>query len=223
MDKLHTLENSSVGAKPRGFLMRWLLAKDLDLWTMALPALREHLLSQLVAPICYHRDQRGDERCWYDDLTLYWNLPEESRQPVRLTREEMADRCSHYHRWRSSVDRPALCAQDSQIESARCAQYVSAMSRWDLIAEARKLRQGIRNHRDKAFAKRTVSDDRALYKLVRGGLQADFRLPPANMFLSNCALICSLVDPNDVDLSAWPPGHTSPLANWRPDDGVRPV
>jgi hypothetical protein len=64
----------------------------------------------------------------------------------------------------------------------------------------------------------TVDADKRLYALIPGGIEADFRLPPANLFLPNCALICSLANPNDVDLSRWPDGRVSPLANWRAED-----
>ena len=191
---------------------------DLDLWFMPLHELRKHVLTRLVQPICYHRDQRGDDRCWFDDLSLYWCLPESIRRPVKLSTQEMAERCAYYRHCRSDQNRPRQAALDPEMESERCAKYLNEMPRLLLILEGRKLRKGVRDHRDKPMISRTVADDKKLYALVRGGMEADFRLPPAEVFLPNCALICSLMDPNNVDLSHWPDGRTSPLANWRPDD-----
>lgn len=45
---------------------------------------------QLKAAIRSHRDQRGDDRCWQDDETLYSRLPEGYAVPARDTTVELA-------------------------------------------------------------------------------------------------------------------------------------
>lgn len=203
-----------------GRLVWWLFVRpalllNLDLWFMSSAKLREHLVTKLVAPICYHRDQRGDDRCWYDDLMLYWHLPESIRYPVKLSREQMAARCAYYRRCRGSDKRPARLPE-------QCAEqphaYLQGMSRRELMSEAHKLRAGIRKHQRIGTDKLAVEDDEKLYALLPGGIEADFRLPPTELFLPNCALICGMTDPNDVDLSSWPGNRTSPLAGWRPEE-----
>lgn len=48
-----------------------------DLKSMTAEALQEEVL-KLRAAIRYHKDQKGDDRCWVDDLRLYEALPEGS-------------------------------------------------------------------------------------------------------------------------------------------------
>lgn len=50
---------------------------DQDLETMSTDLLREEV-KKLRDVIRYHRDQKGDDRCWVDDLRLYETLPEGS-------------------------------------------------------------------------------------------------------------------------------------------------
>ncbi len=114
-----------------GKLVWWLLIRpvllmNLDLLFMSVEKLRKHLVDKLIAPICNHRDQRGDDRCWFDDLVLHWHLPETIRYLVKLSREQMSERCAYYRRCRGSEQRPIhLPEQCAEKPDA----YVNGMSR----------------------------------------------------------------------------------------------
>lgn len=48
---------------------------DTDLEEMTVEQLKDEV-KKLRAVIRYHKDQKGDDRCWVDDLRLYETLPE---------------------------------------------------------------------------------------------------------------------------------------------------
>lgn len=48
---------------------------DIDLDSMSIEELKLEA-KKLRDSIRYHRDQKGDDRCWVDDLRLYEALPE---------------------------------------------------------------------------------------------------------------------------------------------------
>ena len=50
---------------------------DDDLDSMSVYSLKEEV-KKLRNIIRYHRDQKGDDRCWVDDIRLYETLPEGS-------------------------------------------------------------------------------------------------------------------------------------------------
>lgn len=52
-------------------------------------------VDQLRTAIRSHRDQRGDDRCWQDDETLYAVLPEGFTAPARDSSVELAN-CQRY-------------------------------------------------------------------------------------------------------------------------------
>lgn len=52
-------------------------------------------IRDLEAAIRLHRDQRGDDRCWQDDETLYQILPEGYTPPQRDTKVEL-ENCQRY-------------------------------------------------------------------------------------------------------------------------------
>ena len=54
--------------------------------------------------IRYHRDQRGDDRCWLDDEKLYEQLPERVATDATLPSEEdFITSCRKFHRCRQAV------------------------------------------------------------------------------------------------------------------------
>lgn len=61
---------------------------------------RESLLQEVMRlrnAIRYHRDEKGDARCWLDDIKLYENLPE--TVPVDATlppKEEFLGSCTRF-------------------------------------------------------------------------------------------------------------------------------
>src|SRR5258708_2353846 len=53
---------------------------------------------KLRSIIRYHRDQRGDNRCWLDDELLYEALPETANiTPTLPSKEFFMDRCTRFH------------------------------------------------------------------------------------------------------------------------------
>lgn len=48
---------------------------DQDLETMSAEQLKDEV-KKLRTVIRYHKDQKGDDRCWVDDIRLYETLPE---------------------------------------------------------------------------------------------------------------------------------------------------
>ena len=72
-----------------------------DLETMSLEELKEET-KKLRAVIRYHRDQKGDDRCWVDDLRLYEMLPEGSvgYDSTLPTEEVFLENCKRFCRSR---------------------------------------------------------------------------------------------------------------------------
>jgi hypothetical protein len=182
---------------------------DFDLYFFSRQKLTEHIISQLLEPIRHHRDQKGDDRCWFDDFTLYWHLPESVKRPVKLSQSQMKDYCAYFHQCRGGNETPSAQRQNNN-------DYLQLMSMSQLRQEAIKLRKAIRKHRDMGMMQRMLLHDKELYASLPDGIEADFRLPPRELFLPNCALICGMQNSNNVDLSKWPDGQVSPLVNWRP-------
>jgi hypothetical protein len=63
---------------------------------------------------------------------------------------------------------------------------VDFMYRSQLKDEVRRLRNGIRQHRDEKGHDRCWLDDQRLYALLNDGVEADMKLPCKPEFLENC-------------------------------------
>ncbi|HLC45488.1 MAG TPA: hypothetical protein VJI67_01285 [archaeon] len=62
---------------------------------------------RLRTQIRKHRDQRGDDRCWLDDLELYSILPEKTKADLTLPpREKFLKSCARF--WESRQENPGL-------------------------------------------------------------------------------------------------------------------
>jgi hypothetical protein len=74
---------------------------DDDLETMSLEELKTEA-KKLRASIRYHRDQKGDDRCWVDDLRLYETLPEGAvgHDSTLPTEEVFLENCKRFCRSR---------------------------------------------------------------------------------------------------------------------------
>ncbi len=92
---------------------------------------REAQLAALQNAIRLHRDQRGDDRCWLDDQTLYAVLPEGSaKTDLRLhTPEEMLANCKRFITSRQPDGQPYVSPQ-REIERLE-AQLVTVQERLD--------------------------------------------------------------------------------------------
>jgi hypothetical protein len=140
--------------------------------------------------IRWHRDQRGHDRCWLDDLKVYSSLPEYKNPYVRqlCTRAEFLARCDDFFENRQNPnENPASPAgrmgkaKDSDLQS---------MDLDELGSELLRLRGGIREHRSKG---RTVSweDDSRLYSLLPDKKRAITKLPEKERLLRGCRKFCS--------------------------------
>lgn len=71
------------------------LDKDLD--GMSIVDLHDEI-KKLRNVIRYHRDQKGDDRCWVDDLRLYEALPEGpvNYDPTLPPEEEFMANCKRF-------------------------------------------------------------------------------------------------------------------------------
>jgi hypothetical protein len=81
---------------------------------------RDERIRELEAAIRLHRDQKGDDRCWIDDLSLYSVLPEGcANADLRLhTPEEMLANCKRFIASRQP-DTEAYVSPQREIESLR--------------------------------------------------------------------------------------------------------
>ena len=74
---------------------------DEDLKTMTSEALQEEVI-KLRSVIRYHKNQKGDDRCWVDDLRLYEALPEgaDGHDSTLPTEEVFLENCKRFCRSR---------------------------------------------------------------------------------------------------------------------------
>lgn len=57
----------------------------------------EQEVMKLRSAIRYHRDQKGDDRCWLDDIKLYEALPETGNAELTLPpKEEFLGSCKKF-------------------------------------------------------------------------------------------------------------------------------
>ncbi len=72
-----------------------------DLESMSLEELKAEVL-KLRSSIRYHKDQKGDDRCWVDDLRLYEALPEgaEGHNSTLPPEEVFLENCKRFCRSR---------------------------------------------------------------------------------------------------------------------------
>lgn len=70
---------------------------DQDVPTMSFDRLREEVL-RLRAGIREHRDAKGDDRCWLDDIKLYGLLPDDVAAITTLPpREQFLRSCQKFY------------------------------------------------------------------------------------------------------------------------------
>lgn len=131
--------------------------------------------------IGYHRDQKGDDRCWLDDHLVHEMLGDTPALKVPQTFEGRMAKCEQFYLLRSVPD-----ADKQEFDIWRWWYKHN----WDLYFKSRRtlfyelfrLQAAIVKHRD-TKRPRTVSDDRELYAAIPGKMVADFRLPPEHEFL----------------------------------------
>jgi hypothetical protein len=140
-------------------------------------------LKFLRAAIRYHRDQKGDDRCWIDDNKLWALLPDSPPDLVGLPSfDEMMKRCSDFFQYRRA-EAPDPVPADAALDASTWDSDCEAMSTTELQHELQRTQDAIRTHRDVAGRERTLEDDRKLYLVLPEQLAADFRLPSKEDFL----------------------------------------
>src|SRR5882672_6316260 len=130
-------------------------------------------LKSLRTAIRYHRDQKGDDRCWLDDSGL-WALLDEKEPKLTAAPpfEEMMARCRDFYVHRSSDVADAVPA-DAVIDPAKWDADLDAISESQVQAELARTRHAIMDHRDVAGRPLTLEDDRALYAVLPEKIPAD--------------------------------------------------
>lgn len=157
---------------------------DADVEKMTCDALCAEVL-RLRQEIREHRDQRGDDRCWLDDVALHALLPDAPPALLELPPwEEMEKRCAAYFENRQCAACPHAIPPDAILDPREWDGDLENMTDEKILAETLRLRQGIRLHRD-IGEKRTAIDDEALCALLPEKLLADSRLTGPR-FLPSC-------------------------------------
>lgn len=135
--------------------------------------------------IRYHRDQRGDDRCWLDDLVLWARIGVE--RPRKLPgRREMERQCALFFVLRQRPGEPRHPRRGAIRDPARWNDDLARHGyhrRW-LAREASRILAGIMRHYVDSLARPlTWRDDERLYALLPEGLWPDTRLGPESQFL----------------------------------------
>ena len=134
-------------------------------------------IKKIRAVIRYHRDQKGDDRCWLDDF-LVWELLIDNPNQLKFSFDEGMKRCTQFYELRrcDKLELPAQAMHPSQWD-----EDVVKMDLKQLDLGLRKLQKAIEQHR--SLTKRTFRDDQELYEVLPEKLPGDFRLPPRDEFL----------------------------------------
>ncbi len=134
--------------------------------------------------IRYHRDQKGNDRCWLDDETLYEPLPETADKAQALpTKEVFMEKCARFHSKRQA---PNQTKQISQEPKQPTDQDIKEMTEDEQKKEIARLRQAIRLHRNIGNNKRSWQDDQRLYRALNENTDYDTTLPERETFLTSC-------------------------------------
>ncbi len=143
------------------------------------------LYSQIIElrnVIRYHRDQKGDDRCWVDDYKV-WNMLPETRQVVHLpTFDEGMRKCRAFHKYRNAIA-PDPIPEDVILDSVKWDDDLMKMASTTLMNEYNKLEKAILKHHHIPYRDRRTDDDRELYSVLPEKIPADFRLPCEEDFL----------------------------------------
>jgi hypothetical protein len=158
--------------------------QDADLRALDGTLLHAEVL-RLRNAIRLHRDQRGDDRCWLDDVLLYKALPETVHSLTQLQpKDEFMLACEKFWCTRQCPAEPAYAGQQTEHRTYTD-DDLAGKDLDGLLAEAGRLRTGIRSHRDKGDA-RSWRDDATLYQLLPEKDPGITALPPKHVLLGNC-------------------------------------
>jgi hypothetical protein len=131
----------------------------------------------------YHRDQKGDDRCWVDDYLVWKFLPDTPPEPTRPPSFEQAMGCCRSFYDNRRAEQPDHVPTNVVSNPALWDADLDTLSEAELVAELERIHKAIRTHRDVVGRERTLDDDRALYEVLPEKIPADFRLPGKPEFL----------------------------------------
>ncbi|MBI2102771.1 hypothetical protein HYT55_02950 [Candidatus Woesearchaeota archaeon] len=131
--------------------------------------------------IRYHRDQKGDDRCWLDDR-LVWEIFSGEKVNTLPSYEEGMRKCRAYFTLRSA-DHQDQTPEDVILDKERWDEDVMMMDGQQLEQELRRLESAIQTFYSVTDSERTIDDDRKLYGVLPEKIPADFRLPSEKDFL----------------------------------------
>ncbi|MGE4232904.1 MAG: hypothetical protein AB7F43_06185 [Bacteriovoracia bacterium] len=132
--------------------------------------------------IRYHRDQKMDDRCWLDDY-LVWNALSESeglREPPSW--QQMQKKCETFFAQRRSEVADEM-PPEAKFDPQSWDKDLDEMKYDDLQSELKKIDSAIEVHKSLSEKKRTLNDDRELYRVLPEKIACDFRLPDREDFL----------------------------------------
>ncbi len=142
--------------------------------------MRERIL-ELRNGIRYHRDQKGDDRCWLDDFLVWENVSGKDITELP-TYEEGMKRCRNYFALRSARTLDEIPA-NAIPDTTQWDEDLNIMDNEQLGDECARIERAIRKHYEIIGRERTVDDDRELYGVLPEKISADFRLPSEEDFL----------------------------------------
>ena len=140
-------------------------------------------IKKIRQAIRYHRDQKGDDRCWVDDYLIWKFLPDSSPEPTTPPPFEKAMGCCRSFYDNRRAEQPDEPVSKIENNPAKWDEDLAGMNEVELNAEFEKLLAALRKHRDVIGRERTLDDDRILYQVLPEKITADFRLPDKAEFI----------------------------------------
>jgi hypothetical protein len=137
-------------------------------------------IAERRAVIRAHRDAKGDDRCWVDDLAVWRmvdGLPADAGALPSF--DDGMRRCAEFYRHRRAD--AADAGEAAPVPGADA--DIPGMPHADLVKCLAALQAAIRAHSDVKDRPRNLDDDRALYAALPEKVAPDFRLPPEAEFL----------------------------------------
>lgn len=135
----------------------------------------------------WHREQRGDDRCWLDDWVVHLVLADTPSEPAKLP-EETLRLCTEFFEHRQAPDDPEELPEFGVTQRLlvdfplQLALLGPGGDRDFLIQQLSMLQYGILGHR--MADPRTWMDDRQLYAWLPENRPAITRLPAREKFLA---------------------------------------
>ncbi len=148
--------------------------------------------------IRYHRDQKGDDRCWVDDYLVWGMVKGQADRPPALSFTANMARCRQYYRLRSTTEAdpiPPDAILDKRLWDVDLKGILKGMRKYSSSFQLIRLLYDyqilIISHYEPPYKVHTFHTDRMLYSILPEKVPADFRLPPRKEFLHDRGSPCS--------------------------------